>query len=551
MLGHEEEWIIWLWDPSIREESPGRRHIRVIRDDDLEEALIEAEECLGKCRELLADTFPPLREAWGIYHQLRQLMVPLADLEELMHPPLRHRMDRMREQDPPRAAVERHWGCLLSALDRAYQHLIALREPAKFWALAQRLHELLPCIGEEMLRIVLPRREHILILISMLIQLFEQQAVEKIEFLTPIQEARRIAAGEIRWTLLPGCRPATYRFLDVHFPRPVEVFAYSYEAELEKEIFARTYNDLERWQKPEARRMALSRLGLSRINLEVSLRRPDLSVSEEGTPRPRPVRFLAGALRYEPDRLLEIWEQGLESEPGPEPEEKDGIASPSKASPQPSEPVRVILEDGRELSYGAGQFVYVFYESLDQIRRLRAQDLRPGMRLVLLVDAVYEGIYERLLDALRKQVGVGRIYLDLWQTAKVKLRKEHPNLKSLHDLLSRKGLSVSYPAFAAYFRGDDLDEATLAPQDEADMVIIARYSGLFRDNNLIRETFRWIEQERKLRRRIGRALHQVLRCIVTGEGYLEALRIAREIGHEIYDVITAVEVETVRDVRRE
>ena len=545
------EWMVWLWDPSVRQESPeARRHVWVSPGDGLEEALVEAEECLGECLEILSDTFPPLREAWGIYHQLRQLVVPLADLEELIRPPLRRRMDWMREQDPSQAAAERRWSRLLSTLDRAYQHLIAVKEPPKFWALAQRLHDLLPHVEAEKLRIVVPRRDHGMLLIPMLIQLFEQQAVEKIEILTPIQEARRIAAGEVRWTLLPGCRPATYRFLDPYFPKPVEVFAYSYEAELEKEIFMRTYDDLERWQGPETRRVTLSRLGLDPPpELKGSPRRPDLIMSEREAPRPRPARFLAGALRYEPSRLLEIWDQGLELESEPEPKEEGRDASPPKAPPQPGERVRVILEDGRQLSYWAGQFVYVFYESLGQIQRLQARDLRANMRLVLLLDANYEGIYERLLDALRKQIGVGGLYLDLWQTAKAKLRREHSNLKDLYDLLAREGLGVSYPAFTAYFRGDDLDEGTLAPQEEADMAVLARHSGLFQDNELIRETFRWIQRERKLRRQVGRALHLILRGIVTGEGYREALRIAREIGHDIYNIMTAVEVATVRDVR--
>lgn len=555
ILDHEE-WTVWLWDPAIREESSGApRCVWVSPEDGLEEELTKAEECLGKCLEILSDTFPPLREAWGIYHQLRQLTVSLADLEELTRPSLRRRLDWMRGQNPSRADAERHWDRLLSALNEAYRRLIDLKEPPKFWALAQRLHDLLPCVeAEEKLRIVVPRREHATLLSLMLIQLFERQAVEKIEILTPIQEARRVAAGEVRWTLLPGCRPVTYRFLDLYFPKPVEVFAYSYEAEREREIFMRAYDDLEWWQGSETRRMMLARLGLDPPpKWEVSSRRPDLIVKELEAPRPRPVRPLTVAARPALSRLLEIWDQELESELQlePEPEEEGMDASSPQASSRPGERIRVILEDGRQLSYWAGQFVYVFYESQDRVWRLQARGLRPNMRLVLLVDNSYEGIYERLLDALRKQIGVGRLYLDLWQTAKAKLRKEHPNLKGLYERLVGEGLGVSYGAFAAYFKGDDLDEGTLAPQRYEDMAILAQRSGLFQDNALIRETFRWIQRERRLRRQTGRALHQLLRGIVTGEGYCEALRIAQEIGHEIYDIMTAVEVATVRDVRRE
>jgi hypothetical protein len=543
------EWIVWLWDPPMREGSSGApRHVWVSSEDRLEEALMDAEEGLGECLEILSDTFPPLREAWGIYHQLRQLAVPLSDLEESLRPSLRHRLDWMRRQDPPQAAAERRWGRLLSALDEAYRHLIALREPPKFWALAQRLSELLPCV--EKIRIVVPRREHGMLLGLMLIQLFEQQAIEQIEILTPIQEARRVAAGEVRWTLLPGCRPATYRFLDVYFPEPVEVFAYAHEAELEKRALERAYDDLKRWQEPAARREALSRMGIVTSSGLPGPCQPERIVRDLETPRPRPVRPLAVISRPELGRLLEAWDQELEWESGLQWEEEGADVSARRDSPRPGERVHVILEDGRRLSYWAGQFVYVFYESLDQVQRLQARDLRPNMRLVLLVDASYEGIYERLLDALRKQAGVGRLYLDLWQAAKAELRKARPNLRDLYERLVREGLSVSYQAFAAYFKGDDLDEGTLAPQRDDDMAVLARRSGLFRDSALIRETFMWIQRERTLRRQVGRALHQVLRGIVTGEGYREGLQIAREIGHEIYDIMTAVELATVRDVCR-
>jgi hypothetical protein len=195
--------------------------------------------------------------------------------------------------------------------------------------------------------------------------------------------------------------------------------------------------------------------------------------------------------------------------------------------------------------------VYVFYEEQDQVRQMRAEELRSGMRLVLLVDAIYEGLYERLLEALRARMShLDRLYLELWQAAKEALRREQPNLRELHKELVSEGLGVEYATFVAYFRGPDLDEGTLAPLDEKDMAIMAWRSGVFPKEQMIRDAFIRIRRERSLRRQVGRALHRLLRSIVSGEGYKEALRIAREISYEVYDILAAVEVATVREARR-
>jgi len=545
-----EKVTIWFWDPAVKQEPLNvQRRIWICEAKELEEALEEAERCLWYCLATAQSSFPPLKEAWGLYHQLRQIVVPLADLEETVRPSLRNRLERLRAQEPPQAGMEVRWHSLLSALDCAYQHLIALQEPPKFWALFSRLEELLRSTESDILRVVVPTWTHQRILTLWLLSLFREQVLEKVEVLTPMQEARRIAAGDVCQTLLPGYRPASYRFLDLYFPEEVEVFAYSYEAALEQELWSRSYADLEKWQREESRRETLTRLGFEHLpQMPAPTPRPALVMNEKEVPQVRKVWAVDPVPGSVIERLLESWDQEFEGAAGYEVDTSERPALPSSVD----EVVQVLLEDGRCLTYSPSQFVYVFYEAQDQVRRMQATELRPGMRLVLLVDAVYEGLYERLLDALRARMAhLDLLYLDLWQAAKDQLRRDYSSLRDLYDQLVQKGLSVQYPAFAAYFRGPDLDEATIAPLREKDMAIIARHSRLFGNDQMIRETFRRIQMERNLRRQAGRALHQLLRSIVSGTGYKEALQFAREIGEEVYDVFAAVGVVTIREVHKE
>ncbi|RLG20742.1 hypothetical protein DRN74_04755 [Candidatus Micrarchaeota archaeon] len=550
IINNHEELTTWLWDPAAKQEPmDAQRRIWICEAGELGEALEEAEMCLWSCLDVAQSSFLSLKEAWGIYHQLRQLVVPLSDLEETVRPSLRNRLERLRAQEPPQADMEVRWYSLLSALDRAYQYLIALQEPPKFWALAFRLDELLRSTESNFLRVAVPTWAHQRILMLCLLSLFGERVLERIEVITPMQEARRVAAGDIRQTLLPGYRPASYRFLDLYFPEVIEVFAYPYEAALEQEFWSRFYADLEKWQQLESRRAALTRLGFEHFpKMPSPTPRPAL-VMEREVLQTRRARIVYPTPGFVIERLLESWDQEFEWSADREVDTSGRSVIPSGVD----EVIQVALEDGRCLTYFPSQFVYVFYEAQDQVRRMQAAELRPGMRLVLLVDAVYEGLYERLLDALRARMGhVDRLYLDLWQAAKDQLRKNCVSLRDLHAQLAREGLSIQYPAFVTYFRGPDLDEATLAPLYEKDMAIMARRSGLFPNEQMIHETFRRIRVERKLRRQAGRALHQILRSIVsgTGYGYKEALQFAREIGEEVYDVFAAVEVVTICEVHK-
>ena len=82
-----------------------------------------------------------------------------------------------------------------------------------------------------------------------------------------------------------------------------------------------------------------------------------------------------------------------------------------------------------------------------------------------------------------------------------------------------------------------------------DSRILANVSGCYPNESLLVRTFRCIQHHRGQNRQAGKALRALLRAILTGDGYEEALEGARKFDAAVGDVLTAVELLEVRSVR--
>jgi hypothetical protein len=210
--------------------------------------------------------------------------------------------------------------------------------------------------------------------------------------------------------------------------------------------------------------------------------------------------------------------------------------------------------------------VDVYHPGTGDIERVNACDLKPGMQVILLVDGLYESLYDRLLEALRARLGVyTKMVLLMWDKAKAELLKKHNGRrKGLYLHLLGKGLAVDYTTLLSWFRNESLSQQLslgfggssgkrsseiIAPQQYENMKILAEDCGQYPSEGMIKETFRAIQEERGRRRKAGHALHELLRAIASGEGYDRALKGARELGSEVGDVMAAVDVQPVREIR--
>jgi hypothetical protein len=167
---------------------------------------------------------------------------------------------------------------------------------------------------------------------------------------------------------------------------------------------------------------------------------------------------------------------------------------PTSAAQQAVEYYEVIDTLGDYYRFTAGRRVDVFREATQKKERIPAEDLEPGMIMVVLVDDPYEEIFQRLLEAIHEQQDLGvRMALALWQHAKASLLTQYSgNRTKLHRFLQTKGLSVDYGAVVGWYQtGED---ERVAPLRRQDFEILARASGLYPDRTQIEATFNCIQR---------------------------------------------------------
>ena len=565
-IGYPNTVKAWLWDPEaekviaegiektiIKELQINERYIWVCDYQETNELLTELHHLLHECQRSKV-IFPPLWEVWSLYHRLRQLAVPLAQLDDDIYEsrrilPINKRIDRIRNEWPADKWMQIQWPKLIEVLKKLYNHLLEYQEPPKFWALADRITRWLDTNSSGDLRVVLPTEREGAIFSILLGQLengwIEAQRSGKVELVSLREEARRVASGELRPTVLLGFRAGAQRNLDIYPRYPVEIIGYPFEVEVERAIQNRIYNFTEKMQVETYREHFLCNLGLYRYG-------------GSGQKSPRPVLKIVGSVKPNPRKLtcpllepstLDLQRLASNGLPTSWDEEAESVSSEFSEDSGKGK-VCIKFTDGREIFYSPWQSVFVYSPSQEKVRRYEAKNLQPTMKVITLVGAVYESLYANLIDAIKSHVNPhSLIVLELWNRAKaVVLNKHNGNRKDLFCLLQQQGLQVNYEALTNYFRESDLDEKTLAPQHYSDVKLLAKYSELFPTEEMIRLVFGVIQQERQRRRDAGRALHSLLRAIVTGEGYDKALDNARQIGSDLGEVLASVEIRTVQDI---
>jgi len=585
-MGYPEKAKLWLWDPEAKNKvdeiisssstslpySP-KRSIWICKDSELDDILAGVHDLLAGCKSLADNPSFSVREAWSIYHRLRQFTVPLAQYEDSTFKvwgsmPLKKRLERLRTEWPNTVSVEVRWPGILQGLEKAYEIIKKQDYPSKFYAIAERAQEHLKR-GSESLRIVVPTEHETTILnLNMNILLggwLKAQKEERVEVVSVKEEARRVSMGEAKTTLLVGTRVGAQRYLDVYPSFNTEVIAYPYEADLDLVYQDRLYEFVEGIQDDRKRTEMLVDLGLKAGSGESSGKstRPKVEIAGSVETRVQKSRIIMPDPKaLDLDRLVgsgipASWDEDVHVDP-------DNREAAGRRS---GREVFVTFTNGRKATYMEWQTVDVYHPGTGDTRRYKASELLPGMRVILLVDSNYDSLFDRLLEALQARLGVyTKMILELWEQAKAAVLRSHNyNRADIYNTLYRKGLQIEYSAMLAWFRmeqhspqlelgfsfsssGSQLPEA-IGPQKFSNMKIVAEHSGMYPDENMIRETFAAIEEERQRRRKAGKALHRLLRAIASGTGYDKALEEARKLDAKVADVLAAVDVQEIGDVR--
>ncbi len=162
--------MTWLWDPAAEHDVtlhfstkssvarvPNPRQLLLCDDDPQFDAALSAARG-GLMQVMGMGLSQESAVAWGIYHRLRQLALPLPEYEQaarLSWPglTLSEQLSQMRGAEFSKATQRAAWSDAVEALHMAYETLRRREEPAKFYALAQRLEHLLTQ-GSQLLTVV-------------------------------------------------------------------------------------------------------------------------------------------------------------------------------------------------------------------------------------------------------------------------------------------------------------------------------------------------------------------------------------------------------------
>lgn len=568
-MGYPRDASVWMWDPMAqllaesvvanpRAENwvPPQRTLWVCEDD------VEASNALGAVyrgltgmlRDANGQSVPGLRDVWGIFHSLRQLTVPLAQLEEALalswSGSINDRVKRLGDIEGRGNVVwEALWPAIKTGTENLYQLFLQRNEPAKFWVLASRVEEWLRTRPQETLRVVVGSHHEALLLSRLLADAVdgvqEARINGRLQLLASRAEAMEVAECRHAHTLLCGFRSAKTRYLDVYPVHDVEEVVYPFEADIERSTQTALYEFAHQLEKDDGRSAFLSKLGLTPTSKHVC------------SPSPAPsVQCLKGngqelqlAIPARIEGILDIDRLANATDFSPGDLSSYSDERTANGAKVTGDSVLVAYKQQPQvIRYPVDHRVDVFFPATDQIQRFAARDLRPGMQVIAFVDDLYEDLFRRLQSAVHEKLPPSdRVALELWDEAKASLlTKFHGSRRAIHTELCKNGLVVDPVTVASWFRDDD--EGTLAPQQIEEFLKLARATGLYPDESLMTHTFSCIRHSRGRSRAAGRELKALLRAICSGEGYEQALESARKFEAALGDVCEAVEILEVKAV---
>jgi len=567
--GYPTSVSAWLWDPQAKQDAdaiagngsqgnhePTTRTMWVCGEDE------EGAAALGAVHQSLTDMLhkagglpiPGLMHAWGIYHRLRQLTVPLVQLEQANSQTWGGNLKR---RVAALAMVEGHgnpvwettWPGLKSEIERAYEVFLQREEPAKFWVLASRVEEWLRNPVKNDYRIVVSSQQEPGLLWRMLEDVVDGAKDARAEGLivitTASEEAKLIASAQFAHTLLSGARSAKTRYLDVYPHDDIEELAYPFEARMEQTVLEGLYEFAAALEDDRGRGAFLEPLGLKANALAPPCRKSPAPRLECFVGEGRGIRLITEAAvsgGIDIDRLADPGDTQSD-------EQYRYAFDGGPAAPHSDRIVEVDYVQGIRARYPDSHRVDVFFSATDQLQREQVKDLQPGWQVVSFVDDRYESLFNRLTEAVDLRLPQrDQMALVLWGEAKsAAVARFMGDKGALFQELKSKGLSSDYATALSWLR--EGDEDVLAPQQLEDFLVLANVSGCYPDESLMVRTYRCIQQHRGRQRQAGKALRALLRAILTGDGYEEALEGARKFDAAVGDVLSAVELLEVRSVR--
>lgn len=570
--GYPTKLQVWMWDPQAKGDAetiitaadhkphaiPDRFLWICDSDAEAAQALAEVYKWLvAAARAAEGRGYPGLQQCWGIYNRLRQVAVPLAQLEQVAASTwagnLRQRIGELESVcGHGTVAWDTTWPQLVAALMAAYDTFLRREETAKFWAVASNLEEFLASPAPH-LRVVVGSDAEVPLLVATLKSVIdgfsEALASGRLEFVTSSKEARLIAEGNVCPTILMAPRTSGYRYLDVFPSERVDELLYPHEVNIERSSQARLYAAWAPRLTDETRVQFLVPFGFQPMRSSrprTAAPPPTIVVMNSNRHPVSLITIAAVSGEIDIDALVGV--SGTDIFDGQAPTVNASAVGAGTAT-------EVRFTNGERRQFSGAQKVDVYFSETSSIQRHNARDIRRGWQLIMFVDGQYDGLFQRLADAVSSRLPANqRVALELWRTAKEHLIRQFKSKQELYDRLVSKGLTSSYGTFISWVRVGDGDDDVIAPQQFDEFKVLASEIETYASSNAMMESaFKAVQNERGRNRAMGRTLRKFLRAVVSGDGYEEALAGARSLDAAVADVFAAVEVlevDLVREIQR-
>lgn len=576
----DDSWLRWTWDwDSINQLSHPQREVdeRTVKTSWSRTLLVcedpKLDETLGKVRTKLSllskyVSYPPgeLLRAWGIYHRLANLAVPLGEYEDAAYHnhyarPLRHVIKSLQESRPSvqaatagQALWASEWSSLVDLLAEAYE-LLKGDASTKFWALVYLLEEHVQAGFKSPLLVVTPTDMEASILLRNLRHFQEDLPrylhPDGLSFIKPksLAEAPYPTCSASSIPLLLGPLTSRWRYLNATLLNTT-LLVYPHQVGLaQREIEAIVSSILSK-ASHESQLETLMRIRpAAQISREVH--RAEVIGEETVT---LPVLVDIREVEDVPERKHRELNTSVELSPNWAWDEEDITFIPpvqirhkeDDATLETQEGlITLFLSDNTLVVTPPEQTFDVFRFVTEELVEVNAAHIEEGDLLIIVDDGNYANLFERSVEALEAATPrYARLstWLSIWELVKEDaLQACDGDYSKLHQELIRRGISISEQAVRSWYAD------IMAPRETEAVFAMIELSGIKAAKSHERQIRNAIGHIRGMRRAIGRRIQRLIKQSAVEPTI--AGRFANAIDLAVEDVLAAAKYVRVAHVQ--
>lgn len=558
------EWIKWVWDHEAIDHSRSyiksskqpentknhwNRTVCIVNDEKLCSFLQEARvKLVGLSK--ISDARPSqyLLLAWSVYHKLAGLSVSLGRYEEVAfrHPTARTIKNKLqyliaeKNSVPSDLLWQTDWPIVIDNLEKAYS-LLASDESAKFWGIAYLIEEHISNNFQRPVLVVCSSEIEANLTVKSLLNLYPEISrhlhPEALTVTTPGHLVNVANFSNHPVIISASSFTSRWRYLNVLLTDMANVL-YPFEINQEKFFLEAQVRKIS--EDINNRLNCLYTLGLG--EKPVSLPAATLPITYDE-------KYLEGERSessyrtVNPNSIFDMpvdWDDknlALSLDLRPDEAENQYFTA--------GERVRIVFENGSTIIVPKIQVLDVFRFVVEQLEEIEAYLVEKGDLIVLVEDANYLNLFDRIVEALEShpRFALVSVWLSIWNYAKEEaLTKSNGEFGSLHEKLNKDGFEITFQAVRGWYNG------ILAPQNPDIVHQIIHYSEMPSAISKKEEIASAISHVRSLHRIVGKRLREIVKNVAVNPDENFNTKKFDEIQLAVEDIISSANLMYVKSV---